>query len=48
VKKRLIRSHKHMGLRMDDDPVPKALIDAMDDLDDFKPSLEALHTLQLV
>jgi hypothetical protein len=37
-----------MGLRMDDDPVPKALIDAMDDLDDFKPSLEALHTLQLV
>jgi hypothetical protein len=32
---------------MDDDPVPKALIDAMDD-DDFKPLLEALHTLQLV
>ena len=28
--------------------VPKALIDAMDDLDDFKPLLEALHTLQLV
>ena len=36
------------GLRMDDDPVPKAVIDAMDDLDDFKPLLEALHTLQLV
>ena len=36
------------GLRMDDDPVPKALIDAMDDLDDFKPLEEALHTLQLV
>jgi len=33
---------------MDDDSVPKALIDAMDDLDDFKPLLEALHTLQLV
>jgi hypothetical protein len=33
---------------MDDDPVAKALIDAMDDLDDFKPLLEALHTLQLV
>jgi hypothetical protein len=33
---------------MDDDPVPKALIDAMDDLDDFKPLLAALHTLQLV
>ena len=33
---------------MDDHPVPKALIDAMDDLDDFKPLLEALHTLQLV
>ena len=47
-KKRLITSHKHAGLRMDDDPVPKALIDAMDDLDDFKPLLEALHTLQLV
>jgi hypothetical protein len=30
---------------MDDDPVPKALIDAMDDPDDFKPLLEALHTL---
>ena len=41
-------SHKRAGLRMDDDPVPKALIDAMDDLDDFKPLLEALHTLQLV
>jgi hypothetical protein len=36
------------GLRMDDDPVPKALIDAMDDLDDFKPLLEALYTLKLV
>jgi hypothetical protein len=48
VKKRLITSHKRAGLRMDDDPVPKALIDAMDDLDDFKPLLEALHTLQLV
>ena len=47
-KKRLITSHKRAGLRMDDDPVPKALIDAMDDLDDFKPLLEALHTLQLV
>jgi hypothetical protein len=46
-KKRLITSHKRAGLRMDDDPV-KALIDAMDDLDDFKPLLEALHTLQLV
>ena len=45
--KRLITSHKHAGLRMDD-PVPKALIDAMDDLDDLKPLLEALHTLQLV
>jgi hypothetical protein len=33
---------------MDDDPVPKALIDAMDDLDDFKALLEPLHTLQLV
>ena len=43
-----ITSHKRAGLRMDDDPVPKALIDAMDDLDDFKPLLEALHTLQLV
>jgi hypothetical protein len=42
-KKRLITSHKRAG-----DPVPKALIDAMDDLDDFKPLLEALHTLQLV
>jgi hypothetical protein len=41
--KRLITSHKPAG-----DPVPKALIDAMDDLDDFKPLLEALHTLQLV
>ena len=47
-KKRLIKSHKRAGLRMVDDPVPKALIDAMDDLDDFKPLLEALHTLQLV
>ena len=46
--KRLMPSHKHAGLRMDDDPVPKALKDAMDDLDDFKPLLEALHTLQLV
>jgi hypothetical protein len=44
-KKRLITSHKHAGLRMDDDPMPKALIDAMDDLDDFKPLLEAVHTL---
>ena len=34
--------------RMDDNPVPKALIDTMDDLDDFKALLEALHTLQLV
>jgi hypothetical protein len=42
-KKRLITSLKRAG-----DPVPKALIDAMDDLDDFKPLLEALHTLQLV
>jgi hypothetical protein len=33
---------------MDDDPASKALIDATDDLDDFKPLLEALHTLQLV
>ena len=33
---------------MDDDPVPKAVIDAMDDLDDFKPLLKALHTLPLV
>ena len=41
-------SHQRAGLRMDDDSVPKALIDAMDDLDDFKPLLEALHTLQLV
>ena len=48
VKKRLVTSHKRAGLRMDDDPVPKALIDAMDDLDDVKPLLEALHTLQLV
>jgi hypothetical protein len=24
------------GLRMDDDPVPKVLINAMDDLDDFQ------------
>ena len=47
-KKRLITSHKRAGLKEDDDPVPKALIDAMDDLDDFKPLLEALHTLQLV
>ena len=47
-KKRLITSHKQAGLRMHDDPVPKALIDAMDDLDDFKPLEEALHTLQLV
>jgi hypothetical protein len=47
-KNRLITSHKRAGLRMDDDPVPKALIDAMDDLDDFKPFLEALHTLRLV
>jgi hypothetical protein len=30
---------------MDDDPVPKALIDAMNDPDDFKPLLEALHTI---
>jgi hypothetical protein len=44
-KKRLITSHKRAGLRMDDDPMPKALIDAMDDLDDFKPLLEAVHTL---
>ena len=36
VKKRLIASHKRAGLRMDDDSVPKALIDAMDDLDDWK------------
>ena len=36
------------GPRMDDHPVPKALIDAMDDLDDFKSLLEALYTLQLV
>ena len=43
-KKRLITSHK----RARDDPVPKALIDAMDDPDDFNPLLEALHTLQLV
>ena len=35
-KKRLIASHKRAGLRMDDDPVPKALIDAMDDFDDFQ------------
>jgi hypothetical protein len=34
--KRLIRSHKHVGLRMDDDPVPKAVLDTMDDLDDFQ------------
>jgi hypothetical protein len=27
---------------MDDDPVPKAFIDVMDDIDDFKPLLEAL------
>ena len=47
-KKRLITSHKRASLRMDDDPVPKALMDAVDDLDDFKPLLEALHTLQLV
>jgi hypothetical protein len=33
---------------MYDDPVPKDLIDEMDDLDDFRPLLEALHTLQLV
>jgi hypothetical protein len=46
--KRLITSHKRAGLRMDDDPVPKAHMDAMDDLDDFKPWLEALHTLQLL
>jgi len=48
AKKRLVTSHNRAGLRMDDDPVPKALIDAMDDLDDFKPLLEALHTLPLV
>jgi hypothetical protein len=48
AKKRLIKSHKRAGLTMDDDPVPKALIDAMDDLDDFKPLLESLHTLRLV
>ena len=47
-KKRFITSHKRAGLRMDDDSVPKALINAMDDLYDFKPLLEALHTLQLV
>jgi len=41
--KRLIKSHERAG-----DPVPKALIDAMGDLDDFKPLLEAVHTLQLV
>ena len=41
--KTLIASHERAG-----DAVPKALIDAMDDLDDFKPLLEALHTLQLV
>ena len=35
------------GLTMEDDPVPKALIDAMDDLDDFKPLLEALGRLPL-
>src|SRR5262245_42275075 len=40
AKKRLITSHKRAGLRMDDDPVPKGLIDAMDDLDDFKPLLK--------
>ena len=33
---------------MDDDPVPKALMDAMDDLDDFKPLLEALHRVAIV
>jgi len=33
---------------MDDDPVPKVLIEAMDDPDDFKPLWEALQTLQLV
>jgi hypothetical protein len=36
------------GPKMDDDPVPKALIDAMDDLEDVKSLEEALHTLQLV
>jgi hypothetical protein len=35
------------GLTMEDDPVPKALTDAMDDLDDFKPLLEALDRLPL-
>jgi len=35
------------GLTMEDDPVPKALIDAMEDLDDFKPLLEALERLPL-
>ena len=39
---RSCQSNKRAGLRMDDDPVPKALIDAMDDLDDSKPLLEAL------
>ena len=29
-------SHKRAGPRMDDDPVPKALMDAMDDLEDFQ------------
>jgi hypothetical protein len=38
-----ITSHKPAG-----DLVPKALIDATDDLDDFKPLLKARHTLQLV
>ncbi len=42
-KKRLLTSHKRAG-----EPVPKALKDTMDDPNDFKPLLEALHTLQLV
>ena len=40
AKKRLVTSHKRAGLRMDDG--------AMGDLNDFKPLLAALHTLQLV
>ena len=35
------------GLTMEDDPVPKALIGAMDELDDFKPLLDALDQLPL-
>jgi hypothetical protein len=37
--RRDVTSHKRAG-----DPVPKGLIDPMDDLDDFKPLLEALYT----